>query len=102
MAFILFWIVNLIWYINILLFIYYHFLQRENWKNFRQELADTAFLKDFSQLLEDYGYRAVNELEAASVRWGEDPSYVFDQILTMVKLKREEGIESPESAKEKR
>jgi hypothetical protein len=25
------------------------------------------------------------------VRWGEDPSYVFDQILTMHKLKKESG-----------
>lgn len=76
--------------------------KRENWKNFREELKGTDFLQDLSQLLEDYGYRAMNELEAASVRWGEDPSYIFDQILTMVKLKREEGREAPGAAEGKR
>jgi hypothetical protein len=52
-------------------------------------------LREFLDFLEKFGFRAINELEAASTRWDEDPSFVLGQVLTMA----EQGKEAPKPRK---
>lgn len=75
------------------------YLQKESWKNYKQELKDTPFLEEFENLLDNHGFRAVNELEVASVRWAEDPSYLFEQLNTMVTLNVDSTPQEPADVK---
>ncbi|MEQ8787208.1 MAG: PEP/pyruvate-binding domain-containing protein [Pirellulaceae bacterium] len=41
---------------------------------------DCPFKRQFSQFLDEFGHRAVYEVELANPRWCEDPRYLLDQV----------------------
>eukprot|EP00026_Physarum_polycephalum_P004812 Phypoly_transcript_04836.p1 GENE.Phypoly_transcript_04836~~Phypoly_transcript_04836.p1 ORF type:complete len:501 (+),score=106.57 Phypoly_transcript_04836:466-1968(+) len=66
------------------------YLKGGSYDNFRGAMADTEFLREFLEFLEKFGFRAINELEAASTRWDEDPSFVLRQVLTLAEQSKQE------------
>lgn len=50
-----------------------------------EDLPDSSRVKqDFRAFLDEFGHRAVYELEIANPRWNEDPSYLFDTVRRMI------------------
>jgi pyruvate,water dikinase len=47
---------------------------------------ESAFRRAFAQYLEDFGHRGVWEMEFASPRWRDDPTYLFQQIRGLVAM----------------
>jgi rifampicin phosphotransferase len=57
--------------------------------------TDAAFTVAFEAFLRDYGHRGVYELEIANPRWGEDPSYLLQNIRALM---RQPESDSPAAA----
>jgi len=70
----------------------------DDWKNGIPD--NSAFMKAFDHYLQQYGHRAVYEMDLSQTRWREDPSYLiqcikgnFDALATPIvdKVKKESG-----------
>ncbi|HEU4653307.1 MAG TPA: PEP/pyruvate-binding domain-containing protein [Steroidobacteraceae bacterium] len=57
-------------------------IERSN-ERWRDELPEGGFRDSFLSFLDDFGHRAVYESYLRSPRWSEDPSYLFDVILSL-------------------
>jgi pyruvate,water dikinase len=49
-------------------------------------LQDSPFRRELERFLADFGHRAVYEADLFNPRWGEDPTYILDQVRTHVDL----------------
>lgn len=52
----------------------------------RESMDSPAFRQELDRYLEEYGHRAVYEADSLNPRWAEDPSYLLDQVRSMLDL----------------
>jgi pyruvate,water dikinase len=53
-------------------------------QSWEQLPAHSAFRRELARFLEDFGHRAVYEVEIMNPRWIDDPSYILDQVRRML------------------
>ena len=66
-----------------------HDFQPKQWRTILPE--GSVFKQDFGEFIEQYGHRAVYEIDLSRARWREDPSYLFDCIKAYIKASPEKN-----------
>lgn len=78
------------------------FLDRRDWRDWREVLAPTELAAPWQMFLDTYGHRGLYEVDAANPRWREQPGYLFDTLAAYAALEQDIPPFNPQGQAQRR